>query len=67
MLVLFELLAVSGGLSSWLPVICYIIGLVLLGIAAFYRPEPPPSWNRFVAGGLFFWLLGNLIVILGGV
>ena len=60
------LLAVSGGLSSWLPIICYILALLLFVFAAVQKPEPAPPWYRLVAAGLFFWLLGSLIVVLGG-
>jgi hypothetical protein len=59
------LLAISGGLTGWLPVILIILALVLFVIAAFWTP-PAPSWNRLVAAGLFFWLLAVLIQMLGG-
>lgn len=66
MTTLAMLLAVTGGRSGWLPVICVIIAMVLFGIAAFWQPAVP-NWNRIVAAGLFFYTLAGFIVMVGGV
>ena len=60
------LLAVSGGASVWIPIICVIVAGILFAIAAFWKTDPPAAWNRLVSAGLFFWVLATFISMVGG-
>jgi hypothetical protein len=54
-------------MPSILVLCLMILGLVLLGISAFWNPQPPPERPRINIGsaGLFCWLLAEILMKTG--